>query len=223
MSTRVAQQSVGEDAPRTHPLKSKLSSGLLRKLTTKLKPPVLHPRSANPTIASPPTSPIQPSTRRPVIPAASTDVAAVKRRQAALQQCGLVPLPSKDLSQLEEELDRELSHVVVLPNDQPEQGELTTAEKIRREWQAKNETQPEKQGGLDPKVGTPKSKRPLTRCSVPRVQSRSTRFRGLSRSLLFQRRTQLLPKQKRHCPQLLPQKLLTLPASPFPIRLCPHP
>ena len=123
-----------------------MPSALFRKLTTKLKPPTMHPRSANSAIASPPNSPTHSSTRRPAVPVAPADAAAIKRRRAALEQCGLVPLQRKDLSQLEEELDQRLSHIV-LPQDQPEQGELSTAEKIRREWQAKNETQPEKQGG----------------------------------------------------------------------------
>ena len=70
----------------------------------------------------------------------------MQRQQIALQQCGLVPLPRKDLSQLEKELDRKFSQVVVPPQDQPEQGELTTAEKIRREWQANND-QPVEQSG----------------------------------------------------------------------------
>lgn len=75
----------------------------------------------------------------------------MQRRQAALQQCGLVPLPRKDLSRLEQELDQKFSQVVILPQDQPEQGEFTTAEKIRREWQASNETQPvTPSGDVDP-------------------------------------------------------------------------
>jgi len=75
----------------------------------------------------------------------------MQRRQAALQQCGLVPLPRKDLSRLEQELDQKFSHVIALPQDQPEQGELSTAEKIRREWQANNENQPVTQSGdVDP-------------------------------------------------------------------------
>ena len=129
---------------RSQPLK--YPSGLFRKLTTRFKPPTLHPKSANPETASPPTSPTQPSTRRPVVPIASTHVAAMKRRQAALQQCGLVPLPRKDLSQLEAELDRRFTRVVVLPQDEQDQAELSSAERIRREWQAKNEVQSVKQG-----------------------------------------------------------------------------
>lgn len=46
---------------------------------------------------------------------------------------------------MEEELDRRFSHLAVPPQHQPEQGEMTTAEKIRREWQTKNETLSEKQ------------------------------------------------------------------------------
>lgn len=69
-----------------------------------------------------------------------------------MQQCGLVPLPRKDLSQLEAELDRRFTRIVVLPQDQQSQAELTSAERIRREWQAKNEGQPEKRGDdPDPK------------------------------------------------------------------------
>ena len=118
-------------------------TGLLRKLTTKLKPLNLRPRSAIPKIASPPTSPLQPSPRRAAVPSASTDLAAIKRRNAALQQCGLV---RRDLSQLEQELDCKFSRIVDSPPDELEQGELTTAERIRREWQSRNETQVEKQG-----------------------------------------------------------------------------
>jgi hypothetical protein len=47
---------------------------------------------------------------------------------------------------LEAELDRRFTRVVVLPQDQLDQDELTSAEKIRREWQAKNEAKPEKLG-----------------------------------------------------------------------------
>lgn len=137
---------------RQQPLKSKQPTSLLRKLTNKLKPPTLHPRLPKPAIASP-TSSTPPSTRRSAVPSASEEATAVRRRRAALQQCGLVPLPSRDLSQLEEELDRRFSHVVVISQDQPEQGEMTTAEKIRREWKTKNESQPEKQDGdVDSKV-----------------------------------------------------------------------
>jgi len=86
----------------------------------------------------------------------------MQRRQAALQKCGLVPLPRRDLSRLEEELDQRFSHVVDTPQDQQEQGELTTAEKIRREWQAKNEAQPGKQGGnVDPMDPTDVASDPL--------------------------------------------------------------
>jgi len=42
---------------------------------------------------------------------------------------------------LEQELDQRFSHVVALPQDLPEQGELSTAEKIRREWQTNSGTQ----------------------------------------------------------------------------------
>ena len=68
----------------------------------------------------------------------------MQRRQAALQQCGLVPVPRKDLSQLEQELDRRFGHAATR---EWEHSELSTAEKVRREWEAKNEIQPAKQGG----------------------------------------------------------------------------
>lgn len=106
---------------------------------------LLLPKTATPVIASPPPSPpIQP---RPGVPVAPKDVLSVQRQQAALQQCGLVPVPRRDLSRLERELDERFSQVVELPQDQPEQGELTTAEKIRKQWQANNDIQSEKQGG----------------------------------------------------------------------------
>jgi len=79
---------------------------------------------------------------RPAVAATPMDVISVQRRQAALQRRVLSPLQRKDLSQLEQELDQKYNHLVVLPQDQSEQGELTTAEKIRREWQAINKTQP---------------------------------------------------------------------------------
>lgn len=110
---------------------------------------ILLPKPANLEIPSPPTSP------RSAAPPAPSDLAAVRRRQAALQQCGLVPVPRRDLSQLEAELDRRFSHVVTLPQDQQDQeDDLTSAERIRREWQAKNEAQPETQGG-DPESKVP--------------------------------------------------------------------
>lgn len=125
--------------------------GLLRKLTTKLKP-TLRTKTIAPSVTSPPLSPsAQSPTGRSGVPVAPKDHVAIQRRQAALQQCGLVPVPRKDLSQLEKELDRKFSHVVVVPQDQPDQGELSTAERIRREWQAKNETQPVQQGDVGPK------------------------------------------------------------------------
>jgi len=114
--------------------KSKSPSSILRKFTTKLKPPTLHPKLANSAI----TSSTQPSAHRcSTVPAAPQDSAAIRRQQAALRRCGL--MPTRDLSQLEEELDQKYSHVVTLPQDQPEGGELSTAEKIRREWQGRNE------------------------------------------------------------------------------------
>ena len=137
---------------RSRPLKS-TPSRLFRKLTRRFKTPILPPKSANPETASPPRSPTQLSNRRSqAVPIASGDVAAVMRRQAALHQCGLVPLPRKDLSQLEADLDRRFTRIVVLPDDQQDSEEMTTAEKIRKEWQAKNEALPEKQGddGADP-------------------------------------------------------------------------
>ena len=100
-------------------------------------------------IAPPPKSPTSPSARRPAVPIASTDVAAVRRRQAALQHCGLVPSPRRDLSQLEKELDRRFSHIVALPHDPQDGDELTSAEKIRREWQAKNEAGAETRNQID--------------------------------------------------------------------------
>ena len=126
-------------------MKAKLPSGLFRKLTTRLRPTLSHPKTPSPAVASPPL-PHSP-THRSAVPVLSNDLVAVQRRQAALQQCGLVPLPRKDLSQLERELDRRFSHVVVPPQDQPEQGEPSTAEKIRREWRAKNEARSAEQSG----------------------------------------------------------------------------
>ena len=124
---------------RSQPLKSKPTPGLFRKLTTRLKPLTFHPKSTKSTIPSSLTSPVKSPTPRSAVPIVSNDKAAVKRRQAALQKCGLVPTQRKDLSQLEQELDQRFSHIVVLPQDQQEEDELTTAERIRREWQAKNE------------------------------------------------------------------------------------
>ena len=132
---------------RPRPAKSS-SFSFFRKFTAKLKCQSSRSKTPNPSIASPPLSP---PARRPSIPVAPNDLASFQRRQAALQQCGLVPVPKKDLSQLERELDRKFSHVVVLPQEQPDQGEFTTAEKIRSEWQASHEAQLVKQGGdVDP-------------------------------------------------------------------------
>lgn len=134
---------------RSQPLRS--PSRLFRKLTTRFKPPTLHPKSANLKTASPPRSPTQPSTHRSAVPSASADAVAVKRRQAALQQCGLVSLPRRDLSQLEAELDRRFTRIIALPQDEQDHDDLTSAEKIRREWQAKNEDQPDSQADdVDP-------------------------------------------------------------------------
>lgn len=147
MSNGVVPQNEGKDvpSPKPQPLKSRSPSGIFRKLTTRLKSPTLNPKSANFNTPPSPKSPTHPSTRLPTVPEAPTDIAAVKRRRAALQQLGLVPL-RKDLSQLEAELDQRFSHVVESPQDQQDQDDLSSAEKIRREWQAKNEIQVEKQG-----------------------------------------------------------------------------
>ena len=120
-----------------------MPSGILRKITTKFKPSQSPPKSANLALESP-RSPLSP-TRRTGVPEAPDDLVARRRRQAALQKCGLTP--TKDLSRLEQELDELSTYVVVPPQDRPEQGELSTAEKIIREWQAKNEGLPVEQGG----------------------------------------------------------------------------
>ena len=115
---------------RPYPSKTKSSPGFFSKLKSRL----FRSKTANPAVTSPP---IQPSTRRSGVPTPPQDPASIQRRQAALQQCGLVPVPRKDLSQLEQELDRRFGHVVA---HQSERGELSTAEKVRREWETKNAT-----------------------------------------------------------------------------------
>ena len=139
---------------------------------------MFHPRPANLDIALPPKSPTQPSTARSAVPVASTDAAAMKRRRAALQQCGLVAPQRKDLSQLEAELDRRFSRVVVLSQDQQDQEEMSSAEKIRREWQAKNESQFEKQGDdadqEDPTGAPTDSERPLELDSMGNTEQQKT-------------------------------------------------
>ncbi|KAF9790470.1 hypothetical protein BJ322DRAFT_391743 [Thelephora terrestris] len=136
---------------------------------------MFHPRPANLDIPPPPKSPTQPATRRSAVPVAPTDVAAIKRRRAALQQCGLVAPPPRDLSQLEAELDRTISHVVILSQEQKDQEELSSAERIRREWQAKNETQIEKQGhDAGPTDVTPASLNPGRLDSVANTEEQDS-------------------------------------------------
>ena len=113
---------------------SKVSSYLLGKLITRYKSG-LHLKTVN--YASSPLSPPPHSpTKRTGVPEPPNDAASVQRRQAALQQCGLAPRPGKGLSQLKQELDPRFCQVVVLPQEQPELAESTTA---RREWQMENE------------------------------------------------------------------------------------
>ena len=123
---------------RSRPSETKFSSGLFGGLAAKLR--LFHSKTTNPAVAS---SQIQSPTRRSGVPEPPQDPASIQRRQAALQQCGLIPIPRKDLSQLEQELDRRLGHVSA---HQQELGGLSTAEKVGGEREARNKTEPIKQG-----------------------------------------------------------------------------
>lgn len=71
------------------------------------------------------------------------DFTSKEQREAALKKCGLIAVPKKDLSELEQDLDRKYTKVTPIPEeDAKENGQPSAAEKIRQEWKAKNQSKP---------------------------------------------------------------------------------
>ncbi|KAF9648833.1 hypothetical protein BDM02DRAFT_3186813 [Thelephora ganbajun] len=108
----------------------KETPGLFKKLASKLK--------------SPPTTPTSAKTSSPVrtrnVPPLTNDFTSKEQREAALRARGLIAAPKKDLSQLEQDLDRRNAKTVPIPRDQTtKDGQPSAAEKIMQEWKAKNQ------------------------------------------------------------------------------------
>ena len=67
------------------------------------------------------------------------DFTSKEQREAALRERGLIPAPKKDLSELEEDLDRRNTKTTPIPRGQTtKDGQPSAAEKIMQEWKAKN-------------------------------------------------------------------------------------
>lgn len=113
----------------------KETSGLFKKLASKLKSPAAV--QLNTTQTSPNRNSM---TRAKTAPPLTNDFTSKENREAALRERGLVAAPKKDLSQLEQDLDRKYAKVSPIPRDQTtKDGQQSAAERIRQEWKAKNE------------------------------------------------------------------------------------
>lgn len=109
--------------------------GLFKKFASKLKSPAaVQPNTT-------PTSPRTSSTvRAKNAPPLTNDFTSKEQREAALRERGLIAVPKKDLSQVEQDLDQKYAKVAPIPRDQTTKGgQQSAAEKIRQEWKAKNQ------------------------------------------------------------------------------------
>lgn len=113
----------------------KETSGLFKKLASKLVSPAA--RQLNTTQTSPQRIF---TVRARGAPPLTNDFTSKEQREAALRERGLIAAPKKDLSQVEQDLDRKYAKVAPIPRDQTTKGgQQSAAEKIRQEWKAKNQ------------------------------------------------------------------------------------
>ena len=78
--------------------------------------------------------------RAKTAPPLTNDFTSKEQREAALRERGLIAAPKKDLSQLEQDLDRRFGKTPPIPRDQKtKDGQPSAAEKIMQEWKAKNQ------------------------------------------------------------------------------------
>jgi hypothetical protein len=116
----------------TTPDQKETSSGLFKKLASKLRYP-------NTGQLSPTSTPAKVTSKVRV----KNDFTSKEQREAALRECGLIATPRKDLSQVEQDLDRRFTKTESSPRPQDQTmeagGQPSAAEKIMREWKAKNQ------------------------------------------------------------------------------------
>lgn len=111
------------------------TAGLFKKLASKLKSPAMG--QLNTTSTTPPATP---AVRVKSGPPLTNDFTSKEQREAALRERGLIAAPKKDLSQLEQDLDRRYTKTTPAPRDQTTKaGQPSAAEKIIQEWKAKNQ------------------------------------------------------------------------------------
>lgn len=117
------------------PSDQKETSGLFKKLASKLRSPT------GTQFNTTQTSPRRDSTiRAKAAPPLPNDFTSKENQEAALRERGLIATPKKDLSQVEQDLDRRYAKVTSVPRDQAtKDGQQSAAEKIRQEWKAKNQ------------------------------------------------------------------------------------
>ena len=107
---------------------------MFKKIASKLKSPAPGQLNTASTTAKA-TSTIRVKNAPPL----TNDFTSKEQREAALRARGLIAVPRKDLSQLEEDLDRRRAKITPVPRDQAtEGGQPSAAEKIIQEWKAKN-------------------------------------------------------------------------------------
>ena len=110
------------------------ASGLFKKLASKLKSPALGQLNATST-----TTKATSSARVKSSPPLPSDFTCKEQREAALRARGLIVAPKKDLSEVEQDLDRRYAKTKPVPQEQTtEDGQPSAAEKIMQEWKAKN-------------------------------------------------------------------------------------
>ena len=112
----------------------KETSGLFKKLASKLMSPAA--RQLNTMQTSPQRNL---TVRTKSAPPLTNDFTSKEQREAALRERGLIAAPKRDLSQVEQDLDRKYAKVAPIPQDQAtKNGQQSAAEKIMQEWKAKN-------------------------------------------------------------------------------------
>lgn len=135
LPSQMTEETIENDRPGSTTSDQKEASGLFKKLASKLISPAA--RQLNTT----PTPPTRGSTiRGKSAPPLANDFTSKEQREAALRERGLIATPKKDLSQVEQDLDRKYAKITPVPRDQTTRGgQQSAAERIRQEWKAKNE------------------------------------------------------------------------------------
>lgn len=130
--SEIAERMVENDRPAPTTSDQKETSGLFKKLASKL----ISTRQLNTTQTS---AQRNLTARTKSAPPLVNDFTSKEQREAALRERGLIAAPKRDLSQVEQDLDRKYAKVAPIPQDQAtKDGHQSAAEKIRQEWKAKN-------------------------------------------------------------------------------------